>query len=183
MSAVPVKDTFTKDPAAVAPTTMATEASSDPIRPTGTDALVPESRPEVTSATEPAHAVAGAPASVSAPTEQKAGENALKVEAEPISEGVLGYKAPGLIKWVVRNMIGKQLLSKARLIDETEVFVSPRNFSGLVMRQSKRKHFPPTFEKRNPQLHTITLPMRPRVVKAFFFSRSVLRTSLILPVF
>ena len=98
MSAVPVKDTFAKDSAAVAPTTMATEASSDPIRPTGTDALVPESRPEVTSATEATHTVAGAPTGVSAPTEQMAGGDALKVEAQPISEGILGYKAPGLIK-------------------------------------------------------------------------------------
>ena len=98
MSAIPAKDTSAKDPAAVAPTTMATEASTDPIRPTGTDALVPESRPEVTPATEATHTVAGAPTGVSGPTEQKLSGDEVKVEAQPISEGVLGYKAPGLIK-------------------------------------------------------------------------------------
>ena len=94
MSEVPVKETPVADPAAIAPTTMATEASSDPIRPTGTDALVPDSRPEVTDVTP----ATGAAAGTAAPAEEKVGEDAVKIEAQPIAEGVLGYKAPGLIK-------------------------------------------------------------------------------------
>lgn len=74
----------TLDPAAIVPTTTAPEASSDPIRPTGTDALMADSRPEVAAATDITEAtpVAG-PADLTTKDEEGA---------------VLGYKAPGLVK-------------------------------------------------------------------------------------
>jgi hypothetical protein len=88
MSEVPVQDTLAVDPAAVEPTTVASEATSDPIRPTGTDALTAESRPEVTEPTTEAETapVAGLPADID------------PAEAPPTSEGILGYKGPGLLK-------------------------------------------------------------------------------------
>ena len=90
MSAEPTTQvTPAVDPAAVAPTTTAAEASTDPIRPTGTDALTTESRPEVEATTTPAAEL---------PKEEKVAEDAVKIEAQPVAEGVLGYKAPGLIK-------------------------------------------------------------------------------------
>lgn len=76
--------THTPDPAAILPTTTAPEASTDPIRPTGTDALMAGSRPEVAAATENTEIAPGAgPADVAAKDEDGA---------------VLGYKAPGLVK-------------------------------------------------------------------------------------
>ncbi|MCJ1439021.1 hypothetical protein MMC27_008411 [Xylographa pallens] len=83
------------DPAAINPTTTASEAMSDPIRPTGTDTLVPESRPEIlsTDASETKlDAVTALPA-----TELPA-ETAAPGGTQPITDGVLGYKAPGLLK-------------------------------------------------------------------------------------
>ena len=79
------------DPVAVDPAVTASEATIDPVRPTGTDALTAESRPEVQPDTTPAAEL---------PKEEKVGENEVKIEAQPIAEGVLGYKAPGLIKYV-----------------------------------------------------------------------------------
>ena len=75
-----------------------TQATVDPIRPTGTDALVPESRPEVTSAAEmtPGHPTGADAADL---TDSQLGPNETTVTAQPISEGILGYKAPGLIKY------------------------------------------------------------------------------------
>lgn len=77
----------------------ATEATVDPIRPTGTDTLVPESRPEITSAadTTAGHHPGGDALGL---TDNKLGPNETTVTAQPISEGILGHKAPGLIKYV-----------------------------------------------------------------------------------
>ena len=84
------------DPAAVEPTITASEASTDPIRPTGTDALTAESRPEVTGNPTTSSTVGAA---ASEPIEKKVDNNkAVEIEAQPIHEGVLGYKAPGLLK-------------------------------------------------------------------------------------
>lgn len=84
------------DPAAVEPTTTAPEASSDPIRPTGTDALTAESRPEVTGNSTTSSTIGAASPE---PMEKKVDNNkAVEIEAQPIHEGVLGYKAPGLLK-------------------------------------------------------------------------------------
>ena len=74
----------TLDPAAIAPTTTAPEASSDPIRPTGTDAMMADSRPEVAAATE--HTEATTVAGVA------------DLAAKDDEGAVLGYKAPGLVK-------------------------------------------------------------------------------------
>ena len=84
------------DPAAVEPTITAPEASSDPIRPTGTDALTAESRPEVTGNLTASSTVGAASSEL---MEKKVDSNkAVEIEAQPIHEGVLGYKAPGLLK-------------------------------------------------------------------------------------
>ena len=79
----------------------ATEATVDPIRPTGTDTLVPESRPEVTSV---ADTTAGHHTGADALdlTGNTLGPNETTVTAQPISEGILGHKAPGLIKYASR---------------------------------------------------------------------------------
>ena len=83
------------DPAAAEPTTVtAPEASVDPIRPLATDSLTAASRSEV------------APAATETPAEGLKGETLAKneevVEAPPVNEGILGYKAPGLVKYAKR---------------------------------------------------------------------------------
>ena len=90
MSSVPEDHNPTKDTLAE-PTTTASEANKDPIRPSGTDALVPESRPEVTTAEAPT-TTSGEPASETAP------KGSTVVESQPINEGILNYKGPGLVK-------------------------------------------------------------------------------------
>ena len=87
----PAPSAISADPAAIAPTTMASEATADPIRPSGTDALMPESRPEVTATPETTEA---APVTETAAKE----DDATTTESQPLTEGVLGYKAPGLVK-------------------------------------------------------------------------------------
>ena len=91
MSSEPVKDLPTIDPAAIEPTTTAAEATSDPVRPTGTDALMAESRPEITGASAPS-------VTTGLPKEEKVAKDEVKIEAQPVAAGNLGYKAPGLIK-------------------------------------------------------------------------------------
>ena len=96
MSEVAAHHTQAVDPAAIEPTTLATEATSDPIRPTGTDTLIPESRPELANSTD-ANEIT--PAAVTAlPQAEPVDGKASSTEAAPVTEGVLGYKAPGLIK-------------------------------------------------------------------------------------
>lgn len=73
------------DPAAIEPTTIATEATTDPIRPTGTDALTAESRPEIA-------------ATDAAAQEHVAADGVPGVGAPHAHEGHLGYKAPGLVR-------------------------------------------------------------------------------------
>lgn len=93
MSSVPEAHPATKetvaDPAAMDPTTTASETSKDPIRPTGTNTLVPESRPEVTGG-----------AAATEPAVEPAPKGTVVVQSQPINEGTLNYKAPGLVKWV-----------------------------------------------------------------------------------
>ena len=96
MSSMPEVHTPTKetvaDPAAVDPTTTTSAANKDPIRPSGTDTLVPESRPEFANTTE------GATTTSSEPTGESAPKGSTVVESQPINEGILNYKAPGLVK-------------------------------------------------------------------------------------
>ncbi len=98
MSAVhpAVMETPAVDPAATQPiNTTAPEASADPVRPTETSALNPESRPELNEFTD-------APITASmteAPmADSTAATTAATVDTQPTTEGVLGYKAPGLVK-------------------------------------------------------------------------------------
>lgn len=102
----PTKETIA-DPAAVEPTTMASDASKDPIRPSGTDALVPESRPEVTDSTGAAATVpAGGIAATEPVGEKTVPKGSTVVEGQPINEGTLNYKGPGLVKYVVpQNLV------------------------------------------------------------------------------
>ena len=94
----PMMEPPAADPAAIPPTTLATEATSDPIRPTGTDALMADSRPEVATVTDEAGMTNPAESMAAMPTEEKVGEGAMTTESQPMAEGVLGYKAPGLVK-------------------------------------------------------------------------------------
>ncbi|KAI9881035.1 MAG: hypothetical protein M1830_008917 [Pleopsidium flavum] len=88
----PVEDTPLPAPAAVdelnAP---ATEATADPIRPTGTDALIAIPAADTTTGQH----TAGGAADV---RQDELGNKQVTVTAQPISEGILGYKAPGLVK-------------------------------------------------------------------------------------
>ncbi|KAL9604534.1 MAG: hypothetical protein Q9219_000499 [cf. Caloplaca sp. 3 TL-2023] len=80
--------------AAVDPvTTTAQEATTDPIRPNATNTLTAESRPETT---EGASGPADAATATDGTTETAKGMAV--VESQPINEGVLAYKQPGLVK-------------------------------------------------------------------------------------
>lgn len=83
------------DPAAAEPiTATAADASADPVRPLGTDSLTAESRPEVAAALgTPTSTAATGPA-----TTESLAKNEVVIESQPINEGILGYKAPGLVK-------------------------------------------------------------------------------------
>lgn len=89
------KSPIVVDPAAAEPVTItATEASTDPVRPLATDSLTAASRAEVTPT---GNAATEAP--VVGPKEGNLAKNEEVVEAQPINEGVLGYKGPGLVKY------------------------------------------------------------------------------------
>ena len=101
MSAVqdPVKETPAVDPVATTtpePTTAtASDATADPVRPTGTDTLTPESRPEITKELDNA---TDTPATESGAVtgDKKGSKSTTVVESQPINEGVLNFKQPGL---------------------------------------------------------------------------------------
>lgn len=67
--------------------TSANEATMDPVRTNATKDLTPESRPEVTEGTSALPADTNVPKGMAA------------VESQPINEGVLAYKQPGLVKY------------------------------------------------------------------------------------
>ena len=93
----PVQDTPVAAPATTEPavaTTTAAEANTDPIRNQESGALAPESRPELTDGTT---AAAPTAANVTPVTkEEKLGNGEVAVTSQPINEGVLNYKGPGL---------------------------------------------------------------------------------------
>ncbi|MCJ1380494.1 hypothetical protein MMC17_003599 [Xylographa soralifera] len=95
MSDAPAHEMPAVDPAAMNPITPASEGMSDPIRPTGTETLAPESRPEITS-TDASEAKVDAVDAL--PVTEPTSETPARVETQPITDGVLGYKAPGLLK-------------------------------------------------------------------------------------
>ncbi|KAL8948390.1 MAG: hypothetical protein Q9222_005417 [Ikaeria aurantiellina] len=84
----------TTAPAAEPVTTTAHEATTDPIRANATNDLTAESRPEVTDST--ATPAVDAPAAV-----EEAPKGMAVVESQPINEGVLSYKQPGLVKSLI----------------------------------------------------------------------------------
>ena len=86
------------DPVAMAPTTTASEANIDPIRATGTDALMAESRPEVAVSTDAHEAASSAESPSVTQTGMKVGDDTAMAGHQPLTEGILGYKAPGLVK-------------------------------------------------------------------------------------
>ncbi|KAL8693016.1 MAG: hypothetical protein Q9218_002073 [Villophora microphyllina] len=91
MSTLPPSSTA---PAAEPLTATAQEATTDPVRTNVTQDLTPESRPEITEATSaPAADTTGTDGTV-----QGAPKGAAVVESQPINEGVLSYKQPGLVK-------------------------------------------------------------------------------------
>lgn len=75
-------------------TATAQDATTDPVRTNATSDLAPESRPEVTEG-------ASAPAAEGKITDgaTEAPKGMAVVEAQPINEGVLAYKQPGLVKY------------------------------------------------------------------------------------
>ncbi|KAI4284993.1 MAG: hypothetical protein L6R38_001008 [Xanthoria sp. 2 TBL-2021] len=78
--------TSTSAPATEPVMTSANEATMDPVRTNATKDLTPESRPEVTEGTSALPADTNVPKGMAA------------VESQPINEGVLAYKQPGLVK-------------------------------------------------------------------------------------
>ena len=92
------RETAAVDPAAAEPVTaVASEANADPIRPPGTDSLTLESRPEINPAVDNTTSAGNTNLPV-APKEEKISKKEVLIEAQPINEGVLAYKAPGLVK-------------------------------------------------------------------------------------
>jgi hypothetical protein len=93
----PLQDTPVVAPATtepVAPTTTAAEATTDPVRNQESSALAPESRPELNDGT-----IASAPTAANltpVSKEEKVGKGEVAITSQPINEGVLNYKAPGL---------------------------------------------------------------------------------------
>ncbi|KAI9747807.1 MAG: hypothetical protein M1835_001968 [Candelina submexicana] len=80
-------------------TTITSQPTTDPIRSTTTEAMVPESRPEAVAAAADEPAATGKQVDIAlSPKENKLGTEEAIVVGEPASEGVLGYKAPGLVK-------------------------------------------------------------------------------------
>lgn len=87
--------TATSAPAAEPVMASANEATIDPVRTNASKDLTPESRPEVT---------AGAAASAADTTATTGAVDDVPkgmavVESQPINEGVLAYKQPGLVKY------------------------------------------------------------------------------------
>lgn len=82
----------------IAPTTLASEATTDPIRSQETTELSPESRSELGSGV-PDRTTAAAPTAANVSNvgkEEKIGKGEVLIESHPINEGILNYKGPGL---------------------------------------------------------------------------------------
>ena len=87
------------DAAVVDPMTTANEASTDPIHSFGNDTSTPETRPEVANNSEATvTATGGAAAAAAESTGGVASKDSAVADVQPISEGILNYKAPGLVK-------------------------------------------------------------------------------------
>ena len=85
------------DPAAVDPMITANEASTDPIQSAEMDTSTPETRPEIANNSE-ATATTTDGAAATESTSGAASKDSAVADVQPISEGILNYKAPGLVK-------------------------------------------------------------------------------------
>ncbi|KAL8841680.1 MAG: hypothetical protein Q9176_003075 [Flavoplaca citrina] len=94
MSETHASTTAAAAPATEPVTTSAQEATADPVRTNATKDLTPESRPEVNDGTStlPAEPTTTTAAGEDVPKGMSA------AQSQPISEGVLAYKQPGLVK-------------------------------------------------------------------------------------
>lgn len=90
MSEAPVHQTPAVDPAMVEPTTKVTETSTDAV-PSNEAPVVDSTKAE--NEITPVGGVTALPSTAEAATEA-----ATEAEAAPVTEGILGYKGPGLIK-------------------------------------------------------------------------------------
>jgi hypothetical protein len=160
------------DPAAAEPVTAtAPEASTDPIRPMATDSLTPASRSEVTptgNATE-------------TPVVDPKGENLAKneevVEAQPINEGILAYKAPGLVKYA---MLSQHMFNAHLMLMFTLGALSfPRSFSGSATSHSSLSIYQDTSERKRPTWLITTWHTPARLERGSCSSLSVSKTRII----
>ena len=85
------------DAAAVDPMTTASDASTDPIQSVGNDTSTPETRPEVANNIEATGTATGGAAAAES-TGGVASKDSAVADVQPIGEGILNYKAPGLVK-------------------------------------------------------------------------------------
>lgn len=96
----PKQETPVADPAVTEPvTTTASEANTDPIEPMATHSLAAESRSEAIPAVDGATTNAPTESPVTEPKEEKISKNEVLIEAQPINEGILGYKVPEFPKY------------------------------------------------------------------------------------
>jgi hypothetical protein len=107
----PIHDTLAAPPVGVepaAPMTTASEASTDPVRSQESSTLSPESRPELGAGlTDGTTAAAPTGSNVTSPhKEEKLGKGEVLIESNPINEGVLNYKGPGLKQVSMCLLIG-----------------------------------------------------------------------------
>ena len=89
MSVEPVKETPVAEPTTATATDTTPATTEAAVAPTS-EATAVETKPEDTSVT-PA-------AATELPKEEKVSNDAVKIEAQPMAAGNLGYKAPGLLK-------------------------------------------------------------------------------------
>ena len=80
--------------------TAAAETAPDTVIPPAAENTVSDHKPTAVEPAAPAADTDAAPvaASVELPKEEQVGDNEVKIEAQPVAAGNLGYKAPGLIK-------------------------------------------------------------------------------------
>lgn len=95
MSEAHASTTAAAPPATEPVTTSAQETTADPVRTNATKDLTPESRPEVNDGTS---ALPAEPTTTTGAVEDVPKGTSV-VQSQPINEGVLAYKQPGLVKY------------------------------------------------------------------------------------
>lgn len=83
------------DPATTEPVTSVPAANEDSM---AADSLPAESRPEAIPSVDGTTSAAPTETPVTEPKEEKISKKEVLIEAQPINEGVLGYKVPGFPK-------------------------------------------------------------------------------------